>query len=132
MSCSTEMPTSTESPVRTASTVVSHSIDGSHSSASCSVTRQSDRFSESHRNTVTVRPLSWNSPSVNGCVAVLRPFGRTIEFGSSLKTSACPTPHSLSRSFEKRNSGHPLMVEGKSRPEGAEHCASSYIVDSAS
>src|ERR1700681_2529895 len=46
----------------------------------------------------------------------------------SLKTTRRPEPHSLSRRFEQRSSGHPLMVEGESRPKGAEHRASSYIV----
>src|SRR5580704_6120233 len=62
----------------------------------------------------------------------LKTVGLRAVYVCSLKTLACPLPHSLSRCFEKRSSGHPLMVEGESRPEGAEHCASSYIVDGTS
>src|SRR4029077_10416363 len=39
----------------------------------------------------------------------------------SLKTNRCPEPGSLSCSFKNRSSGHPLGIEGESRPEGAEH-----------
>src|SRR5579872_3713670 len=46
----------------------------------------------------------------------------------SLKTCRSPEPASLSRGFKQRNPGHPLMVEGESRPKGAEHYGSSYIV----
>src|ERR1700722_18673294 len=46
----------------------------------------------------------------------------------SLKTCRSPEPGSLSCGFENRYSGHPLMVEGESRPKGAEHYGSSYIV----
>src|ERR1700690_2626991 len=50
------------------------------------------------------------------------------QFSCSLKTTRSPEPGSLNRGFEKPGSGHPLRVEGESRPKGAEHCRSSYIV----